>query len=468
VYLSLLAVAEDPGLYDQFNDDFQLIFDKSDLADPDASPVFAALGRSSNSAVRALSQKLAGYAKGAPEDVPSLEEALSSGRPAKETRDEAFGKRETGGVMADEALVAEQGGDARLVKRTLGIRSVRSLGSARTGEEVDEKATAAAEANDAADLGAARASQAPRKQSARASARASVRATGSARGRVSFEQVVPTIDGTLPRVSTGNPGFLLVLTDTSGSMSGSFADTAAKKSEALADVVNQTFDELVGRFRSGDRIKDTMDVAAYSYGSTVRAALGGTLAGKGVIKLPELASGVSRVIDDVDDNGEPFSQPIWVEPAASGNTAMTSGFTQARTALATWRKQRQPTREHLVLAVHVTDGQSTDGDPTQQIRTLANEVAAQNGKLLLTNIHLSSNGTTDAGVVFPTEAEAARFDEFGQRLFKQSSVVPETLRLKLNRMGRDIKPGARMMAFNASVDDLAFLFEAGSSSAIDD
>jgi hypothetical protein len=46
-------------------------------------------------------------------------------------------------------------------------------------------------------------------------------------------------------------------------------------------------------------------------------------------------------------------------------------------------------------------------------------------------------------------------------------VIPESLRQKLNRSGKNIPRGARMMAYNANVEDLAFLFEAGSSSAIE-
>lgn len=463
IYLSLIAVADDPGLWERYNDDFQLIFSKEDLADPDNSPVFQELAASKNATVKKLAGKLAAYAKGPADQVPSLEEAIG-GR----ARKAAFGRRETGGLLVDERVSSEAGGDPMLARR-LGLRSRRALGSARTGESVRSSGSTLAagleEGNGAGEAPAAR-RQSTRAQSQRvASARAR-----SVRGESRFAQVVPTIEGTLPRVSSGNPGLLLVLTDNSSSMGQPFAgQSGITKSQALAEVVNQTLADLVGRFRSGDRVKDTMDVSALSYSGdyNVRPALDGPLAGREIVSLPELAAGTNRIIDDVDENGEPFSQPVWVEPRAGGRTPMTRGFGQARTALRQWRQQRKPSKEHLVLAVHVTDGESTDGDPGGQIAALAQEVQAQSGKLLLTNIHLSSSGDPDAGVIFPTEADAARFDAFGKRLFEQSSVVPESLRQKLNRMGKNIPRGARMMAYNANVDDLAFLFEAGSSTAIE-
>lgn len=65
-------------------------------------------------------------------------------------------------------------------------------------------------------------------------------------------------------------------------------------------------------------------------------------------------------------------------------------------------------------------------------------------------------------MIFPTPKEAARLDEYGQLLFSLSSEVPEAI---AERIGT--KPGARMMAYNASLDQLATVFRAGSSVAGD-
>ncbi|HEU5057296.1 MAG TPA: hypothetical protein VFU21_12255, partial [Kofleriaceae bacterium] len=80
-------------------------------------------------------------------------------------------------------------------------------------------------------------------------------------------------------------------------------------------------------------------------------------------------------------------------------------------------------------------------------------------ELLMTNIHLSSGGSA-GGVVFPDEADAARLDAHGRMLFEMSSPVPAALAEKLGT-----RPGARMMAYNATVEQFARVFEAGSSVA---
>jgi hypothetical protein len=110
--------------------------------------------------------------------------------------------------------------------------------------------------------------------------------------------------------------------------------------------------------------------------------------------------------------------------------------------------------------VHVSDGKSTDGNPQPELESLAQNVASTGGKLLVTNIHLSENGDATKPVLFPTPAEAATLDDHGKMLFEMSSEVPDDLRESLN-----VQPGARMMVYNAGLNDLAKVFKAGSSAA---
>ncbi|HEY8144730.1 MAG TPA: hypothetical protein VIG06_18760, partial [Kofleriaceae bacterium] len=85
---------------------------------------------------------------------------------------------------------------------------------------------------------------------------------------------------------------------------------------------------------------------------------------------------------------------------------------------------------------------------------------SRGGELLMTNIHLSSNGNPGDAVIFPNEADADGLDEQGKLLFRMSSPVPPALAEKLGT-----KPGARMMAYNATLEQFAKVFEAGSSVA---
>jgi serine/threonine protein kinase len=77
IYLSLIGISDNPTLWKKYHNDYNLIFDGArDFAHPDTSPVFADLKASGNPVVRRLASQLAGYCKGRPGSVPSLERAL--------------------------------------------------------------------------------------------------------------------------------------------------------------------------------------------------------------------------------------------------------------------------------------------------------------------------------------------------------------------------------------------------------
>ena len=275
-----------------------------------------------------------------------------------------------------------------------------------------------------------------------------------------FRTLVHAIDGRLPRMSTRTPGLLVVLADHSSSMAEPFAGShLVRKADALADVVNGVLSDFVDRNNVGGVIRERLDVAVHSYGRQwgPGTALAGELSGDAIVSIRDLADNPLREIEVEDEEGFPVPQAIWVTPQAHGGTPMVEGFASARSVIAGW--QRRPRERHLVLAVHVTDGESTDGDPSDQVAQLAKEVRAARGELLMTNIHLSSDGS-GAGVVFPDETDAARLDATGQMLFRMSSPVPPILSEQLGT-----KPGARMMAYNATVEQFARVFEAGSSVA---
>ena len=76
VYLSLLALASDPGLWDFYNDD-NLLFTGKDYAAPGNSLLFARLKNSPDSAVAQLTERLEECCALPPKDVPDLETVLN-------------------------------------------------------------------------------------------------------------------------------------------------------------------------------------------------------------------------------------------------------------------------------------------------------------------------------------------------------------------------------------------------------
>ncbi len=73
IYLSLLALADDPGLWGRFNNDDNLILKKSDYTDPANSECFRVLKNSANDTVRHLAGYLEECCSLSVEQVPDLE-----------------------------------------------------------------------------------------------------------------------------------------------------------------------------------------------------------------------------------------------------------------------------------------------------------------------------------------------------------------------------------------------------------
>ena len=84
IYLSLLAIAADPSLWEFHNED-NLIFTKGDYADPANSELFARLKRSPDEAVIKLAERLEEYCGLPLEEVPDLETVLQDVPPSTAT-----------------------------------------------------------------------------------------------------------------------------------------------------------------------------------------------------------------------------------------------------------------------------------------------------------------------------------------------------------------------------------------------
>ena len=76
IYLSLLALAEQPSLWQEYHDE-NLLFTKADFADPGASTLFKKIREIGPEHAR-LADVLAGAANGSPDDVPSVLELVTA------------------------------------------------------------------------------------------------------------------------------------------------------------------------------------------------------------------------------------------------------------------------------------------------------------------------------------------------------------------------------------------------------
>jgi len=282
-----------------------------------------------------------------------------------------------------------------------------------------------------------------------------------------FRSIVPALQGRVPAVSTNNPGFVAFMVDVSDSMNQHIAGAAGvTKADAAAEAANNTIMEFVLAHRGGGGdVRNRLQIAQLNYGSQVTAGLGADVVG-----LADLANNPTDFITAQDGNGQPTQLPIWLRPQASGSTHMRAAFSKMRGVFASYLQRAggaaSPERPRLMLGFNITDGQPTDGDPSGELEHLAQEAAAAGNQFIMTNIHVSENPNA-VPVLFPTEEQAAGFDDYGKALFEMSSPVPDALM----PLVRELNPaaatgtGARMMAVNANLDGLNSVIQVGSSLA---
>lgn len=415
------------------------------------------LGSGSAAARRSGSQAATGS-----QAAGNVNGGLGASSAAARRGSQVAGSQAAGGLGGSSAAARRGGGGSTVAGSTVaGSQAAGGLGAssaaARRGGSAVVTLPGSQVASGSQALGrssaAARGSQvASRAASLSGAAASSGAPRGSSRG--AFRALVPAVSN-LPKLSSQAPGMLFVIADDSTSMDDDFnGQPGVKKADALADVVNRVLGGFVSRHNVGGRIKNRLHVAVegYNSGNDFTNAMGG----KGIATLEELADGAD--IEDIEDNeGNMVPTPTWARATANGSTPMASAFRRMRGTLNSW--QARPGQDHLVLGIHVTDGDHDRGeDPSDEMANLASEVSAKGGKLLMTNIHLSSSG--GASVLFPTDADIAHLGPQAKLLFEMSSPVPPQLAEKLKT-----KPGARMMAYNTTVEEFEKVFEAGSSVA---
>lgn len=273
-------------------------------------------------------------------------------------------------------------------------------------------------------------------------------------------------------ISRSNPSAILFLVDRSGSMQDPIAGGQGDKAKAVADAVNKLLQNLVIKCSKGDSIRDYFEVGVIGYGVggtsvSVAPIFAGNLAGKELVKVSEVAMNPARMEERTkkvpDGDGglveQTVKSPIWFEPEASGGTPMTEAFRYLKGILEPWVAAHQAAFPPIVI--HITDGESTDGDPTQVAKEVAG-LSNADGNILVFNCHISSAG--GQSVVFPNSA-AGLLDPFAQMLFGISSELPESLLKAAQNEGIKAETGARGFAYQADLVELIQFLDIGTRPA---
>jgi hypothetical protein len=264
-------------------------------------------------------------------------------------------------------------------------------------------------------------------------------------------------------ISRTNPTSFVFLIDRSGSMSNPIGGLPGKtKAEVVADAINRLLQTLVLRCAKSEGVRDYFHVAVIGYGRQVGPALGGALAGRGLVPISEVADNPLRVderVRKIDDGaGGIVSQsvkfPVWFEPVADGKTPMVDALAEAQGLVSeflAWFPRCFPP-----LVLNITDGEA-NMDPEPAAAALRS-LGSDDGNVLLFNLHVSSSPETP--VQYP-DGEQGLPDDFARRLFRMSSVLPPQARDAARREGLHVGESARGFVFNADLVSVVQFLDIG-------
>ncbi len=243
----------------------------------------------------------------------------------------------------------------------------------------------------------------------------------------------------------------------------------ATKAQFVADVINRTLRDLVVRCTREEGVRDYFDVAVIGYSDNqVRNGLGGALAGDWLHPISAIADNTLRVEDrpkKIDDGAgglttQNIKFPVWLDPANVGGTPMQKALAQCATIVADWSDNHRDSFPATVL--HITDGESTDGDPEHNAEVLTS-LTTDDGQTLLYNIHVSSSSAQP--LRYPT-SETQLSDQYSKLLFRMSSVFPEHIRQYAeDAYGLQLEGQSRAMVLNADAEELVKFLDIGSRPA---
>ncbi|MEE8143742.1 MAG: vWA domain-containing protein [Planctomycetota bacterium] len=267
-------------------------------------------------------------------------------------------------------------------------------------------------------------------------------------------------------VNRSNPSVFLFLIDTSGSMIDPFSG-GKRKAEGVSDAINRLLQNLAIKCSKSDGIRDYYEVGVLSYGKRVEPGFGGTLEGRTLVPISEVANSPARIEErtkKMDDGAggvieEGIKFPVWFDPKAAGATPMCEALKVAFTTLESWVGEHKFSFPPMVI--NITDGESTDGDPFAEAEALRG-LTTQDGNVLLFNCHVS--GTPGDAVLF-AEAEEECPDQFAKMLFNMSSVLPDPIREAAERESFDVTKNSRGFGFNADLVELIRFLDIGTRPA---
>jgi len=264
-------------------------------------------------------------------------------------------------------------------------------------------------------------------------------------------------------IQRSDPTAFIFLVDQSGSM-GDKMSSERTKAQFVADVLNRTLMNLVTRCSKSDGVRNYFDIGVIGYGDSgtcngFQGALGSSI----MHAISDIEANPLRIEDrkrKVDDGAGGIVEqvtkfPVWFEPKSNGGTPMCTAITNVAEQIAAWCDAHPNSYPPTVL--HVTDGESTDGDPEQLAEALK-QIQTNDGSALILNLHVSSSGANPTK--FPS-SENGLSDNYAKLLFRMSSQLPEHLIKFAQEKGFNVSSESRGFMFNAEAAEIVDFFDIG-------
>ena len=221
---------------------------------------------------------------------------------------------------------------------------------------------------------------------------------------------------------------------------------------------------LITRCTKSEGVRDYFEIGVLGYGAQgVSNGFSGPLGGQVLNPISALEQHPARVEDrkrKMDDGAGGIIEttikfPVWFDPTANGGTPMREALTKAAEELVTWCDSHPDCYPPTIL--HVTDGESNDGDP-EEIANHLRQIRTNDGEVLILNIHVSSLGNDP--IRFPS-SDAGLPDAYAKLLFRMSSPLPEHLVHFAQEKGHPVDIESRGFMFNAEAAELVDFFDIG-------
>lgn len=255
-------------------------------------------------------------------------------------------------------------------------------------------------------------------------------------------------------ISRQNPSCFLFLIDQSGSMSDNISGQAKSKAIVVADAINNLLSNLTIKCAKSEGVRNYFHVGVIGYGSSVGVAFTGDLAGRELVPISDIANYPARIEErtkKIDDGAgglidQKVKFPIWFDPTASGGTPMSQAFGKANQIIDNWLLQYPDGFPPTVI--NITDGESTDGDPKEEMKKIV-EKASTDGNVLLFNLHVSSNPNAKT-IEFPSDSENLP-DQYSQMLFETASALtPFMIALARNEYSLNVSDSSKGFILNGN------------------